>query len=154
MAASSGAQASCCEKQRQSQQKSDGLENNVFKSVKEYYGRLLNSASDLKTNACVSTAPLPAIVRSILSEVHDEVLQKYYGCGLTIPQDFSLLEGLKVTMLNLKAPVLLFSTSTNLVLHDVNKNNLLRIDVSKVLDLGSGSGRDCYILSKLVGEKG
>ena len=24
----------------------------------------------------------------------------------------------------------------------------------KILDLGSGSGRDCFILSKLVGEKG
>ena len=30
----------------------------------------------------------------------------------------------------------------------------LGIDGLRVLDLGSGSGRDCYIASKLVGEKG
>ena len=28
------------------------------------------------------------------------------------------------------------------------------MEACQVLDLGSGSGRDCYMLSKLVGEKG
>ena len=50
-----------------------------------------------------------------MSSIHDEVIAKYYGCGLTIP---TLLNGMHV------------------------------------LDLGSGSGRDCFVLSKLVGETG
>lgn len=29
-----------------------------------------------------------------------------------------------------------------------------KLEGCKVLDLGSGSGRDCYVLSKLVGERG
>lgn len=29
-----------------------------------------------------------------------------------------------------------------------------RLEGSRILDLGSGSGRDCYVLSKLVGESG
>ena len=41
--------------------------------------------------------------------------QRYYGCGLIIPE---ALEGMYI------------------------------------LDLGSGAGRDCYLLSKLVGEAG
>ena len=47
--------------------------------------------------------------------IHDEVVSKYYGCGLVVP---TCLEGMKI------------------------------------LDLGSGSGRDCYALSKLVGKNG
>ena len=54
-------------------------------------------------------------IKKIIGQIHDEVVSKYYGCGLTIPD---ALAGLKV------------------------------------LDLGSGSGRDCYILSKLVGQQG
>ena len=30
----------------------------------------------------------------------------------------------------------------------------LALEGAKVIDLGSGSGRDCYLLSQLVGEKG
>lgn len=29
-----------------------------------------------------------------------------------------------------------------------------KLEGCAVLDLGSGSGRDCYVLSKLVGERG
>lgn len=29
-----------------------------------------------------------------------------------------------------------------------------KLEGCTVLDLGSGSGRDCYVLSKLVGERG
>ena len=85
------------------------------KTIQEYYGKELRSSADLKTNACCTAFEYPASIKSILSEIHDEVLAKYYGCGLTIP---TTLKGLNV------------------------------------LDLGSGSGRDCYLLSKLVGENG
>ena len=83
--------------------------------VQEYYGKELESTEDLKTTACCTITPPPKHIREILSQVHDEVLDKYYGCGLTIPNQ---VEGLKV------------------------------------LDLGSGSGRDCFIASKLVGQNG
>ncbi len=85
------------------------------KEIKEYYGKELSTNEDLKTNACCALAEPPSYMKDILADIHDEVMAKYYGCGLTIPNN---LEGLKV------------------------------------LDLGSGSGRDCYIASKLVGESG
>lgn len=84
-------------------------------SVQDYYGRVLGSTADLKTGACCSTEDLPAAQRAILSEIHPEVLEKFYGCGSPIPP---ALEG------------------------------------RTVLDLGCGSGRDCYVLSKLVGPGG
>lgn len=86
-----------------------------IQEVKDYYGKELTKSEDLKTNACCTMEAPPKYIQEALSNIHDEVQAKYYGCGLAIP---SKLEGLRV------------------------------------LDLGSGSGRDCYILSQLVGEKG
>lgn len=82
--------------------------------VRAYYGRELSGTSDLKTNACCD-ADLPAYLRPILSRIHPEVVNRYYGCGLTIP---AALSG------------------------------------ARILDLGCGSGRDCYLLSALVGQGG
>jgi len=50
-----------------------------------------------------------------LKNIHEEVIEKFYGCGSPIP---------------------------------------FNLDGANVLDLGCGSGRDCYILSQLVGPKG
>jgi arsenite methyltransferase len=83
--------------------------------VSEYYGSTLEKSDDLKTNACCTVKCYPEHIQKGLSLIHDEVLEKYYGCGLTIPEE---LEGLRV------------------------------------LDLGSGSGRDGYLVSHLVGEQG
>lgn len=87
----------------------------IKESVQEYYGKTLQSGDDLKTNACCTVQNYPAHIKEAMALIHDEVHQRYYGCGLTIPHE---LQG------------------------------------RKVLDLGSGAGRDAYILSKLVGEKG
>jgi len=87
----------------------------VHKEVSEYYGQELQKSEDLKTNACKTGAKMPKYIRSVLSQVHDDVIAKYYGCGLTIP---------------------------------------VKVGGTRVLDLGSGSGRDVYLLSKLVGEEG
>ncbi|KFP74815.1 Arsenite methyltransferase, partial [Apaloderma vittatum] len=82
----------------------------------DYYGKELQKSEDLKTNACVTSArPLPKAVRDALEHVHEEVLARYYGCGLMIPEC--------LTSCRILAP-------------------------------GSGSGRDCYLLSQLVGEQG
>ncbi len=83
--------------------------------VSEYYGAILEKSADLKTNACCTVKYYPENIQKGLAMIHDEVVEKYYGCGLTIPDD---LKGLRV------------------------------------LDLGSGSGRDCYLVSYLVGEQG
>jgi len=61
--------------------------------VKNYYGETLSSSEDLKTDAC-ATVELPTLeIRRALSDIHDEVSSRYYGCGLAIPE---CLEGLKV----------------------------------------------------------
>ena len=88
----------------------------ILENVKEYYGKVLQSSDDLKTQACVAQGrALNAYVKCAISAVHEEVSARYYGCGLVIPA---------------------------------------AVGGTKVLDLGSGSGRDCFALSKLVGEDG
>lgn len=86
-----------------------------LESVKEYYGKILQTNQDLKTSACCTTDSMPRYLREILKDVHDEVKDKFYGCGSPIP---------------------------------------LQLAGKTVLDLGSGSGRDCFLLSKLVGPTG
>lgn len=68
-------------------------QNKIQDDVRQYYGETLTGSVDLKTNACCTDAGLPNYVKPILSQVHDEVLMRYYGCGLVLPE---LLEGLTV----------------------------------------------------------
>lgn len=84
-------------------------------AVKEYYGQTLESSADLKTNACCTEVTLSEEIRRGLTQIHQEVSSRYYGCGIVIPP---LLEG------------------------------------RRILDLGSGAGRDCFLLSRLVGQQG
>lgn len=86
-----------------------------LESVKEYYGKTLKSNQDLQTSACCTADAMPVFLREILKDIHDEVKDKFYGCGSPIP---------------------------------------LHLEGKTVLDLGSGTGRDCFLLSKLVGPKG
>ncbi|ELV11656.1 Arsenite methyltransferase [Tupaia chinensis] len=88
----------------------------IHKDVQLYYGQELKKSTDLRTNACTTTArPVSRHVQEALKNVHEEVALRYYGCGLVIPEC---------------------------------------LESCWILDLGSGSGRDCYALSQLVGEKG
>ncbi|XP_041667390.1 arsenite methyltransferase [Cheilinus undulatus] len=91
--------------------------DNVRENVKKFYGTLLECTVDLKTSASACSLAIRPVqsVADALSQVHPEVLKKFFGCGLPFP---AKLEG------------------------------------CKVLDLGSGSGRDCYAFSKLVGPTG
>ncbi|WP_410795936.1 methyltransferase domain-containing protein [Parvularcula sp. LCG005] len=83
--------------------------------VSEYYGKTLQGSEDLKTDACCTTEDIPRWHKAILSDIHDEVMAKYYGCGLIAP---------------------------------------LKLTGARVLDLGSGSGRDVYALAQMVGPEG
>ncbi len=70
-----------------------GKTNNMLESVKEYYGQTLQSSDDLQTNACCTDEGMPEFLKPILSKVHDEVMMRYYGCGLVVPEQ---MKGLKV----------------------------------------------------------
>lgn len=54
--------------------------------VKDYYGKVLKTSDDLQTNACCTDSQLPNETKRILANIHDEVLTKYYGCGLVTPE--------------------------------------------------------------------
>jgi arsenite methyltransferase len=61
--------------------------------VKDYYGKQLQSSADLKTDACCDISTVPEWLKPLLSNIHPEVLSRYYGCGLITP---ALLEGCRV----------------------------------------------------------
>ncbi|MFT6152831.1 MAG: SAM-dependent methyltransferase [Bermanella sp.] len=65
----------------------------MLDSVKDYYGKVLSSSDDLQTNACCTDEAMPEFLKPILSKVHDEVMIRYYGCGLVTPEQ---MKGLKV----------------------------------------------------------
>ncbi len=88
---------------------------NAHTSIQDYYGKVLGRSSDLKTSACCLAEMMPAYVAALLKNVHEEVKDRFYGCGSPIP------------------PAVTGIT---------------------VLDLGCGSGRDCYTLAQLVGATG
>lgn len=83
--------------------------------IKDYYGKVLTSSADLRTSACCAAEAPPRHVRAALDNVHEEVKDRFYGCGSPIPPG---------------------------------------LDGATVLDLGCGSGRDCYVLAQLVGPAG
>ncbi len=91
------------------------MSENIHKQVQKYYGEILESSQDLRTNACCCSAAPPRYVQEVLPLIEEEIISRFYGCGSPIPMG---LEG------------------------------------CTVLDLGCGTGRDVYILSKLVGERG
>lgn len=84
-------------------------------AVRSYYGETLQSSGDLRTTACCSVDAMPQELRTILSRLHPEVRERFYGCGSPLPP---------------------------------------ALDGMTVVDLGCGSGRDAYLLSSMVGERG
>ncbi|MCH9664213.1 MAG: methyltransferase domain-containing protein [Gammaproteobacteria bacterium] len=87
----------------------------VVEKVQKYYRETLSTNKDLKTSACCTVDSFPDYIKEIISDIHEEVRSKYYGCGVVAPE---VLKG------------------------------------KTILDIGCGTGHDCYILSKLVGPHG
>lgn len=65
----------------------------MYDVVQDYYGKQLQSSDDLKTTACCDISQIPNWLKPLLSNIHDEVLSRYYGCGLVCP---ALLEGCRI----------------------------------------------------------
>jgi SAM-dependent methyltransferase len=57
----------------------------TLESIRAYYGKVLRSSQDLKTSACCPAESMPAHLRPIEAELHDEVRARFYGCGSPIP---------------------------------------------------------------------
>lgn len=77
------------------------FDDNVFpgktkmkhENVQDYYGKVLQGSDDLQTNACCTPDEMPEYLKDVLRNVHDEVLMRYYGCGLVMPDG---LEGARI----------------------------------------------------------
>lgn len=55
-------------------------------AIRRYYGEILKQTGDLQTDACCTVADMPLWLRRALTNVHTEVLDRYYGCGLVAPE--------------------------------------------------------------------
>lgn len=60
--------------------------SNTHLSVREYYGKTLAHSGDLRTSACCVAEAPPAWLRSPLANIHEEVAQRFYGCGFPIAE--------------------------------------------------------------------
>ncbi len=56
-------------------------------AIRRYYGEILQQSSDLQTDACCTVADMPLWLRRALDNVHIEVLDRYFGCGLVAPEE-------------------------------------------------------------------
>jgi arsenite methyltransferase len=65
----------------------------MHEAVQDYYGKVLAESDDLKTNACKTDAAMPEYLKRALAGIHDDVLSRYYGCGLVFPEK---LEGMTI----------------------------------------------------------
>lgn len=65
----------------------------MLDEVKHYYGKVLKTSADLKTNACCTGEAMPPAISEVLDLLAPEVVQRYYGCGLVVPAQ---LDGLRV----------------------------------------------------------
>ncbi len=61
------------------------MSTEIQEKVKDYYGKVLETSDDLKTSACCPLDAPPTHVQSLLKNVHETVLEKFYGCGTPLP---------------------------------------------------------------------
>ena len=56
-----------------------------IEQVREYYGKILKSSSDLKTSACCPVESMPPHLHGLIDDIEPEILERFYGCGMPIP---------------------------------------------------------------------
>ena len=56
------------------------------REVSHYYSEVLKKTEDLSTNACTTSARPPKHIIDCISRIDPAVNNKYYGCGLCIPE--------------------------------------------------------------------
>lgn len=47
-------------------------------AIQEYYGRVLESSSDLRTGACCTPDRLPERLRGLLERIHPDITERFY----------------------------------------------------------------------------
>ncbi len=58
----------------------------THEQVQDYYSNKVQDTSDLRTSACtMAPGSMPTSVRAILKDIHQEIKNKFYGCGSPIP---------------------------------------------------------------------
>jgi len=76
---------SCCSEPTAATAEDCCSEPAALQSVKEYYGKTLQSVADLASGACCATSAPPVEIRDILPLIADEILDRFYGCGSPLP---------------------------------------------------------------------
>jgi len=56
-------------------------------ATQEYYGKTLQKSEDLKTNACCTAGSPLDHIKEAISNIHPDVIAKYYGCGFCVPDE-------------------------------------------------------------------
>eukprot|EP00951_Prasinocladus_malaysianus_P019468 scaffold157252_cov45-Prasinocladus_malaysianus.AAC.1 len=117
------------------------MDSNTYESVQNYYGKVLGSTKDLKTSACTAAGrPHPELLRLIRQQ---------------LPPSYADRQSLTPTILyeyNLDPKQV--PAEINDRFYGCGAPIPLGITGRRVLDLGSGTGRDCYVAASLVGEEG
>jgi len=57
----------------------------THESVRDYYSRVPRHTSDLKSDACCSTADMPGHVKEIINGLPTEIVERFHGSGSPIP---------------------------------------------------------------------
>ena len=140
---------------------------------------MLSTSADLKTNACTAAGRPHRLIRDIMQRIPAAVSDKFYGCGAPLPLGIKgmwpaaltsthgrqavsggmplscctpTVHACAICMLQLTCSFLPFCPALRKPLLAMSP---LRLPAGlRVLDLGSGSGRDCYVCAALVGEQG
>lgn len=102
-------------------------EESIQNVVKDYYGKRIKKTDDLLTSACLTSGKLEKYLCS-------------QPLGAPPPH-------IREVMSLLHSDVTSTYYGCGLVVPEI-------LEGMRILDLGSGSGHDCFILSKLVGESG
>lgn len=61
------------------------MSSQTLADVKDYYSNVLKTNNDLKTSACCPIDSVSPRIQSLLLNIHETVLNKFYGCGSPLP---------------------------------------------------------------------